>query len=133
VFAADNPVTCTIYAIIASLAISLIWDHAVANDSEHGGIDAFTLLALALGFGFVGFFAGLFAMFKYRTRNPDLIHAREAAVYMDLNYNCQRTFDDAAWAKFVALKAAPPGAMPLAAPAAARPPATGAQKPAAAR
>ncbi len=75
---------------------------------------------MILGLGAVGFFAGLLSMFKYRTRNPDKIHAREAAVYMDLNYNCHRTFDDEAWAKFVALKAAPPGSAPLAA----EPPAT---------
>ena len=59
-------------------------------------------------------------MFKYRTRDPDRIHAREAALYMDLNYNCHRTFDDEAWAKFVSLKTTPPGVKPAPVPPARR-------------
>jgi hypothetical protein len=108
--AADNPVTCTLYGLVASSAVSLVWTHALNSDAETGGaggLDSVMVFALALALGLVGFIAGLFAMMKYRTRDPNVIHAREAAVYMDLNYNCHRTFDDAAWARFVALKTAP--------------------------
>lgn len=111
-FAMDNPVTCAFYGVIAAVAVSLVWAHAQRTEVEGAsGMEGFslgTLIALALGCGAAGMFAGLFAMLRYRTRQSDSIHAREAAAYMDLNYTCHRTGDDGAWAKFVALKATPP-------------------------
>jgi hypothetical protein len=107
VFALDNPCTCALYGIIASLAVNLVWAHAAKGDGDGETFDSVTAFTLSLGFGIVGFVAGLYAMLKYRTRAPDKIHAREAAEYMDLNYSCHRTLDDEAWAKFVALKTAP--------------------------
>jgi hypothetical protein len=52
----------------------------------------------------IGAVVGVFAMIKYRTRDTNHIHAREAAAYMDLNYECCRAFDDDAWARFMILK-----------------------------
>jgi hypothetical protein len=109
VFALDNPFTCALYGIVASLAVSLVWNHAGDGDNDVNTFNSVMALALAIGLGAVGFIAGLFAMMTYRTRASNSIHAREAAVYMDLNYNCHRTFDDEAWAKFVALKTTPVG------------------------
>lgn len=131
VFAADNPVTCAIYGIIASLAVALVWRHLVTTDTGAGEAQTVPVLALACGFGVIGFLAGLFSALRHRTRNPHKIHAREAALYLDLNYNCCRTFDDEAWAKFIALKTTPPGAAPLT-PASGHPPqaAVGATRPA---
>ena len=111
VWAMDNPATCALYGIIVSAAIAMIWAHALGNDADRAGgaeaVDRATILAFAFGCGSVGFLAGLLAMLKYRTRSSEMIHAREAAAYMDLNYNCHRTLDDEAWAKLVALKTTP--------------------------
>jgi hypothetical protein len=107
--ATDNPMTCALYGVVASAAVSLVWMHAASGDNDGGEFNSVVVFALALGLGCFGFGAGLFAVKKYRTRDPHRIHAREAAGYMDLNYNCYRTFDDEAWAKFVALKTTPPG------------------------
>jgi hypothetical protein len=108
IFATDNPVTCACYGAIASIAVALVGRQAVGAEGagEAAAYDGRTFLLLALGLGFAGFVAGLVSMYRYRTRDRDQIHAREAAEYMDLNYNCHRTFDDEAWAKFVALKTA---------------------------
>jgi hypothetical protein len=119
--AADNPFTCALYGVVASSAVTLVWRHAGGGDTEGGDLNVVTIFSLALGLGLVGFVAGLFAAMKYRTRDPNVIHAREAAVYMDLNYNCHRTFDDEAWAKFVALKTTPTGTGSIPAPAAPTP------------
>lgn len=112
IFAADNPVTCTFYGAIASVAIALVGAQVLSGESDEAAIDGFSSALLAVGVGFFGFMAGVFATFKYRTRDPNRIHAREAAAYMDLNYNCHRTFDDEAWAKFIALKTTPTPVMP---------------------
>jgi len=130
IFATDNPVTCTLYGAIASVAVTLVGAQVVSGENDGGTIDGFTGALLAVGLGFLGFVAGGFAAYKYRTRNPNRIHAREAAAYMDLNYNCHRTFDDEAWAKFVALKTTPAQTMPLSPPAATSRPPHAASKPA---
>jgi hypothetical protein len=116
VFAMDNPFTCALYGIIASLGVLLVWTHAAANDNEGQGPDSIMAFDLALALGLAGFVAGVFAMTKYRIRAQNKIHAREAAAYMDLNYHCHRTLDDEAWARFVALKTTPPGAGSFPAP-----------------
>ena len=79
VFATDNPITCTIYGVVASAAIALVGTHAVAADGDGESLDGVTIAMLAIFCGFLGFVAGLLAMYKYRTRNPNSIHAREAA------------------------------------------------------
>jgi hypothetical protein len=111
IFATDNPATCTVYGVLASIAIALVAARAVMADDEAAGFDGVMLAMIAILCGVLGFVAGLFAMYKYRTRDPNRIHAREAAAYMDLNYNCHRTFDDEAWAKFIALKTAAPATL----------------------
>jgi hypothetical protein len=47
----------------------------------------------------VGFIFGSLAMLKYRTRDYNMIHAREAAGYLDLNLEFYRSNDDEAWAR----------------------------------
>lgn len=107
VLATDNPVTCAAYGIVAAAGVVLVWSHAIGTDGDGRSLESETVAAVVLGLAFLGFIAGLFAMVKYRTRVQGSIHAREAALYMDLNYNCHRTFDDEAWARFVALKTTP--------------------------
>lgn len=104
VFAADNPVTCFFYGLLAATAVSLIWAHSVHGDSEGPSGDddgASPQLYLALAFGFAGFIVGSVSMLRYRTRDPKHIHAREAAGYMDVNYAFFRSGDDRAWADFI--------------------------------
>jgi len=107
----DNPITSTVYAVIASFALGFVWnlanrDSAPTDTSGLAAEGHFQLLLAAL-FGFIGFGIGLFAMLRYRTRDNQRIHASEAAAYMDLNYECYRTFDDEAWAQFMVLKQNP--------------------------
>lgn len=104
--ALDNPLTCALYGVVASLAIALVLNHAMDGDNDVDTFDSVMAFGLGLGLGLAGFIAGLFAMMKYRTRAPNAIHAREAAAYMDLNYHCHRTLDDEGWARFVAEKTA---------------------------
>lgn len=103
VLAADNPVTCLVYGVIASLGVDIVASYSVRDDTDAGtvgGGGVFPLVA-ALVFGFVGFIAGALAMLRYRTRDPKMIHAREAAAYMDLNYAFYRAGDDKSWAEFI--------------------------------
>jgi hypothetical protein len=100
-FAVDNPVNGLLYGLFASLAVDLVVLHAQRDEGEgNGGLP----LYLGLVFGFAGFVAGAAAMMKYRTRDPKVIHAREAAAYMDLNYAFFATGDDHAWAEFIRMQ-----------------------------
>ena len=119
-FALDNPVTCTIYGLIAAAGIALVLAHASRGDDDAAdaletanrtdaiaSADAVTDQSFVVLFvlcGIVGFMAGVFAMLKYRTRDSSMIHAREAAAYMDLNYGYYRIGDDRAWAQFIHLQ-----------------------------
>lgn len=98
----DNPLGSVIYGIIAGLGIAVILAIEQTSGGEPGdaaelvtGSHGTTLMALMGG---VGFIFGSVAMLKYRTRDYNVIHAREAAGYMDLNYAHCRAGDDAAWA-----------------------------------
>jgi len=104
VFAADNPVTCTLYGVIAGLAADLIWAqliHDFGGAVGESGRDAAAYYFLGVIFGFGGFVVGTVSMMRYRTRDPRQIHAREAAAYMDLNYEFYRNQDDGGWAHFI--------------------------------
>ncbi len=115
--ALDNPVACMIYSLIAAAGVALVLAHAAREDEEAAtgllnvqpgdpltSADAVadqSFVFIFLLFALAGFMAGVFAMFKYRTRDSRAIHAREAAAYMDLNYGYYRIGDDEAWAKFI--------------------------------
>lgn len=104
VFAADNPVTCTLYGVIVGLAADLVWmRHAQDMDSLGSAVggSATVLYFFGVIFGFAGFVVGAVAMLRYRTRDPRRIHAREAAGYMDINYDFYRKGDDEGWAHFI--------------------------------
>jgi hypothetical protein len=101
----DNPLGSVIYGIIAGLGIAVILAIAQTNGGEPGeaaqlvtGSHGTTLMALMGGAGFV---FGSVAMLKYRTRDYNVIHAREAAGYMDVNYAHCRAKDDTAWARML--------------------------------
>jgi hypothetical protein len=105
IFAADNPIACMLYGLVASFAIGLVWkinEHsdAVPGDPRDGSLQIWLTAACMI----IGLVVGLYAMIKYRTRDANHIHAREAAAYMDLNYECFHAFDDGAWARFIVLK-----------------------------
>lgn len=104
VLAADNPVTCTLYGVIVGLAADLVWmRHIHDMDSMGSPIlgGATALYFFGVIFGFAGFVVGAVAMLRYRTRDPRRIHAREAAGYMDINYDFYRKGDDEGWAHFI--------------------------------
>lgn len=108
----DNPLGSLIYGIVAGFGIAVIWAIEQSVGGEPG--DAVNLVAgpqgtLLMGFmGAAGFVFGSLAMLKYRTRDYNMIHAREAAGYMDLNFGFCRANDDAGWARL--LEAKPGGA-----------------------
>ena len=108
--AADNPVTCTVYGMVVGLAADLVWLQQVSDieqvDSTAGHVVTGAYF-FAVGFGAAGFLVGAMAMMRYRTRDPQRIHAREAAAYMDLNYEFYRNGDDEGWAHFIRAAAAP--------------------------
>lgn len=106
IFAADNPLICAFYGLLASNAIVLLWANSVREDSESAVVSADDEMHiwLRMAGAVIGAIVGIFAMINYRTRDRNHIHAREAAAYMDLNYECCRAFDDEAWARFMVLK-----------------------------
>lgn len=102
-FAFDNPLGSVLYGIVAGLGIAVILASEQTSGGEPG--DAAALVAGRQGtrlmalMACVGFVFGSIAMLRYRTRDSKVIHAREAAGYMDLNYAFCRAGDDAAWAR----------------------------------
>lgn len=104
ILAADNPISCTLYGVIAGLAADLVWAqliHDIGGRAGEAGTDAAAYYFLGVLFGFAGFVAGSVSMIRYRTRDPRQIHAREAAAYMDLNYEFYRNQDDEGWTHFI--------------------------------
>lgn len=103
-FAIDNPVTAGFYGFLASLALLVVLGLVLRSDLDDG---VPTLTAgwtggwLTLGFTAVGVLAGSLAMLKYRTRDAQEIHAREAAAYMDVNYEFYSLNNDRAWAEYI--------------------------------
>ncbi len=104
-FAADNPIGCVIYSFLLSIIAGGLWAQTLTESGEKVSYNAFVSsdgqLFLSIGFALAGLVVGLAAMLKYRTRNAKQIHAREAAVYMDLNYGFYRSNDDRRWARLV--------------------------------
>lgn len=115
----DNPLGSVIYGMVAGLGIAIIWAIEQSVGGEPG--DAVALVTghqgtMLMGFmGAVGFVFGSLAMLKYRTRDYNMIHAREAAGYMDLNFAFCRANDDEGWARMLEAGAGGTGA-PLARP-----------------
>lgn len=114
--AADNPVNLTLYGTVAGFAVGVLLSFAGSGGAEPG--DAVARLwsrgqfYLELGMAGVGFLFGVAAMFKYRTRHYDQIHAREAAGYMDANYDYFRRTDAAGWAEHLKSAAGQAGTRP---------------------
>jgi len=101
----DNPLGSVLYGIIAGFGIAIILAIEQTSGGEPGeavelvtGSHGTTLMALM---ACVGFVFGSVAMLKYRTRDYKMIHGREAAGYMDLNYAFFRASDDTAWARML--------------------------------
>lgn len=96
-FAADNPTSLTLYGAVAGAAVAgLLAGEAEAGEAQlPAWIGAPSVLIPALGA--LGFAFGTAAMFKYRIRDYQQIHAREAAGYMDLNYGFFRAGDTRGW------------------------------------
>ncbi|HEY5553072.1 MAG TPA: hypothetical protein VIK52_14360, partial [Opitutaceae bacterium] len=99
----DNPLGSVLYGIIAGLGLAVILAVEQTSGGEPGdaaalvtGTHGTTLMALM---ACVGFVFGSIAMLRYRTRDYKMIHAREAAGYMDLNYAFCRANDNGAWAR----------------------------------
>lgn len=103
--AIDNPVTAGFYGFIASLALEVGLSLALRSGGEEE-VEAMSQPEgmrgwLALGLTAVGVLVGSLAMLRYRTRDPQQIHAREAAAYMDINYEFYAMDNDRAWAEFI--------------------------------
>jgi hypothetical protein len=101
VFAVDNPINGFVCGILASFAVDMVVVHALRDEADGAGLLPFYL---GLCFAFAGFVAGCVATLKYRTRDPQFIHAREAAAYMDMNYAFYGTGDERAWAEFIRMQ-----------------------------
>jgi hypothetical protein len=102
VFAADNPISCSLYGVIAGLAAGFVWAqsiHDIGGSAVTGDSAAYYYLGVIFGFG--GFVVGSVSMIRYHTWDPRQIHAHEAAIYMDLNYEFYRNRDDEGWAHFI--------------------------------
>jgi len=101
----DNPLGSLIYGIVAGLGIAIIWAIEQSVGGEPGEAAGYVIGnqgTVLMGFmGAVGFVFGSLAMLKYRTRDYNLIHAREAAGYMDLNFAFCRAKDDEGWARML--------------------------------
>ena len=115
----DNPLGTTIYGVIAGFGVAVVMSLGQSSGGEPGdavglvfGSMGKTLVYLMAGAGFI---FGSIAMLKYRTRDYNQIHAREAAGYIDLNLALFRANNDSAWARMFETNASGHGA-PLARP-----------------
>lgn len=102
--AIDNPVTAGFYGLVASLALLAVLGLVLRTEADDGAVSlaaGWTGGWLTLGFTAVGVLAGSLAMLRYRTRDAQQIHAREAAAYMDVNYEFFGLNNDRAWAEYI--------------------------------
>jgi len=99
-FAIDNPVTAGFYGFLGSMALLVVLGLVLRSDLDDG-VPSLSAGWITLGFTAVGVLAGSLAMLKYRTRDPQEIHAREAAAYMDVNYEFFSLNNDRAWAEYI--------------------------------
>lgn len=103
-FAIDNPVTAGFYGFVGSIALLAVLGLVLRSDADDGAVSlsaGWTGGWLTLGFTAVGVLAGSLAMLRYRTRDAQQIHAREAAAYMDVNYDFYGLNNDRAWAEYI--------------------------------
>lgn len=100
--AIDNPVTAGFYGFVASMALLVVLSLVLRAEDDAASLAAgWTGGWLSLGFTAVGVLAGSLAMLRYRTRDAKEIHAREAAAYMDVNYEFYGLNNDRAWAEYI--------------------------------
>lgn len=103
-FAIDNPVTAGFYGFLASLALLVVLSLVLRSEIDDGAASlsaGWTGGWLTLGFTAVGVLAGSLAMLRYRVRDAQQIHAREAAAYMDVNYEFYGLKNDRAWSEYI--------------------------------
>lgn len=104
-FAIDNPLTAGIYGFMASLAVNLVMDFTMRSDADDGvetaADGAWSGGWFTFGLILIGVLIGALAMLRYRTRDAKQIHAREAAAYMDVNYELYARKDDRTWAEYI--------------------------------
>jgi hypothetical protein len=97
VFAADNPTNLTFYGVVVGAAASAILNGETEPGEQPALPWAGAPTAIVAGMAVLGFVFGTAAMFKYRIRDYNQIHAREAASYMDLNYGFFCSGDTRGW------------------------------------
>lgn len=103
-FAIDNPVTAGFYGFLASSALLVVLALVLRSEADDEAVSleaGWTGGWLTLGFTAVGVLAGCLATIRYRTRDAQKIHAREAAAYMDVNYEFYGLNNDRAWAEYI--------------------------------
>jgi len=106
VFAFDNPTNGTLYGAIAGIAAAFVLTGEAEPGEQPEILWAGAPTAIVAGLTALGFAFGAAAMFKYRIRSYDRIHAREAAGYMDLNYEFFRSGDTHGWIECLRAEAA---------------------------
>ena len=110
-FAADNPITCIVYAVLFSFVAGGLWIQTLSDSGEKVSYATFVFsqaqFFLSISCALGGLVMGAVAMLRYRTRNMKQIHAREAAMYMDLNYSFYRSNDDEGWSRLIDSEKAP--------------------------
>lgn len=103
-FAIDNPVTAAVYGLIASIVLELVLGLTMRTEVDEAEVDSMTGWSggwFTVGFTLLGLLIGSLAMLRYRTRDAKQIHAREAAAYMDVNYEFYLRGDDRAWGEYI--------------------------------
>jgi hypothetical protein len=101
ILACDNPTSMTAYGVALGAGLAVLLTGA--NDPGEPPVLPWPGAATALlsGCTALGFVLGTAAMLKYRIRDYNQIHAREAAGYMDFNYKFFRSGDLAGWADYL--------------------------------
>jgi len=105
-FAFDNPTNGTAYGVLAGLLGAAVLTGELEPGEQPAVEWAGAPTAIVAGTAALGFAFGAAAMFKYRIRDYDQIHAREAAGYMDLNYEFFRSGDTHGWIECLRAEAA---------------------------
>ena len=105
-FAFDNPTNGAIYGVLAGAVAAAVLTGETEPGEQPAVAWAGAPTAIAAGVAALGFAFGVAAMFKYRIRDYGQIHAREAAGYMDLNYEFFRSGDTRGWIECLRAEAA---------------------------
>ena len=103
-FAIDNPVTTAIYGFVASIVLELVLGLTLRSEADEMEVTSAAGWSggwFTVGFTLLGVLIGSLAMLRYRTRDAKQIHAREAAAYMDVNYEFYLRGNDRAWGEYI--------------------------------